>query len=122
MLMFNEQFTKCKAKNYVQKDETSNAKEVIRDNKANKINSFYYIHEESVVFSLLYQILKFDLIKGQTLIVGQSEDFSFKIKIFLERSGLDKTIKSCTKSNPIDYKNYQISLYNSQQANIFVTD
>ena len=64
MVMYNEQFTKCKAKNYVQKDEAIAAKEITRENKANKINSFYYIHEESVVFSLLYQIFKFELIKG----------------------------------------------------------
>lgn len=59
-----------------------------------------------MVFSLLYQIFKFDILKGQTIVIAQNEDFALKIKIFLDRANITQKVKSITKGNPLDYKNY----------------
>lgn len=77
---------------------------------------------ESNAYSLLYQIFKFNLFKEQTVIVCKNEDNAIKVSLFLENAGFDFQNKVITKSNPIEYKNYHISLFNNKSARVLVTD
>merc|ERR1712137_1403966 len=57
-----------------------------------KLSQFYYPCEEEEKFLILYTLVKLNLLEGKTLMFVKTLDHGYKLKIFLERFGINALI------------------------------
>ena len=75
------------------------------------IKQHYYIGTETLLYSCLYLVAKFEVLKGSIMIVAEDVDSAYKIKIFLDRAATGEAQVYNTEG-VINIRGYNVALFN----------
>lgn len=85
------------------------------------LNQYFHLNAEKQLYSMLFLVMKFEIYPENYIIVAESTNDAYRLKLFLERSSLSKSVKVYNSTHPVTLKAYYLSLFNAKQNDVLIT-
>ena len=84
------------------------------------LNQYFHLNTEKHLYCMLFLLFKFRVYPENYLLVADSVNEAYRLKLFMERANIVKAVKVYSPIHPITLKAYHLSLFNAKQSEVLV--